>query len=96
MGAGLQVFDASGEIVSDDSTQIGRVLGYVDTGTSDGSLTNATLAEGKPWYQIMGLDVGYYCLLAEVSFSGTTMSWTFNGSTYKNSCRIIYGVYNNS
>lgn len=93
MIAGLEVNDAAGRPVVDVTNRLPRTLGSVWTGTSDGSLGHAGFAQGEPWFAMLGQEVGN--VSPEISFSGTTMSWTFQSAltAYRESCLILYGVY---
>jgi hypothetical protein len=102
MAAGLQIFDASGAVVVDLSDRPGRILGAASATTSsatygnNGSVTDARLANGTPFYIItpffgfFGDDFGYPI----VTFSGTTMSWNYvdNGNAAF-VCTIYYGTF---
>lgn len=93
MPQGLQVFDASGNVVLDLGTSTGRFIGSVTTGSVGGSVTSAALATGTPFYTILllsGADLGLKS--PDVSFSGDTMTWTYSGATAINNAIILYGV----
>lgn len=106
MPQGLQVFDADGHLVLDTSSRIGRILGYVDAPVGAGSIVNASFAQGTPFY-FVNKDFGVLGAYGpfelpsristpEVSFSGTTMSWTRAAPPDTDAggdCRIYYGVY---
>ena len=92
MPLGLQVFDASGNVIVDTSTRLGRILGVTNTNTSTGSLVNSNFSTGTPfWYAIPLLrnDVHFGPL---ITVSGNTLSWDYQGRTFVNH-RIVYGVY---
>lgn len=104
MSAGLQVFDASGNLIVDTSTYLGRILGSVtiESGNS-GSLVDAALLTGTPFavpctqfldgYDPFEWDPGISN--PSISFSGNTMSWSsYNSSLIERPSYIIYyGVY---
>lgn len=92
MPAGLQVFDASGNLVTNITDRIGRVLGTIETGTSNGSVTGVSgFSTGTPFKMCVTLSgLGYY--MPTVTISGTTLSWTFP-SGGQSECIIVYGVY---
>lgn len=78
----------------DSSTLLGRYLGQVSTGTSNGSTTHAGFAQGTPWWVI--LQIGSTGLedaskQPTVSVAGTTLSWTFGGGGGYNYL-IVFGV----
>lgn len=87
MPEGLQVWDATGNLVQDIPNRLTRLLGVVATTTAAGSLTDARFATGTPFYQKQGVD--FNSTGKEVTFSGTTMSWTAGN----HSGNIRYGVY---
>ena len=96
MPAGFQAWDASGNTVVDLSTRLGRILGVHTTGSSNGSITNAGLAQGTPFALVSQpnstvANGGTFYPSPTVSFSGTTMSWTFPGTGAPST--IVYGVY---
>lgn len=92
MPQGLQLWDAAGNLIVDYTTRCGLVLGRVDVGTGNqsGSVSNGGLADGAPFYFCIAEgDMGQK--QPNVSFSGTTMSWSAAGfGTYTGS--IFYGV----
>lgn len=92
---GLQVFDRGGNIVLDITDRLSRVLGSVNTGAVAGSTSNAALSSGTPWHMNTNADgtiMGTSDAQCVVSFSGTTMSWSYGAGTAKN-VDILYGVY---
>lgn len=94
MPAGIQAYAPDGTLLVSITDKIGKVLGYVDTGTSSGSLTNPALARA-----------GAFFLISSATFSPRTSSTktkvTLNKSTGVLSwvvssyspipARIIYG-----
>lgn len=99
MPAGLQTFDAAGNIIIDTSTRVGTLLGVVDTGKSDGSLAVPAFALGTPFWSITSLDSSYtmYAPSVEVGYLDGVyrIRWVFkdSGASYNNTFRITYGVY---
>lgn len=104
MPQGLQIWDASSNLILDPSTRLGKVLGYIDaaagTGLS-GSDTNAGLLLGTPWWTeipfsaVSGYPNAYDQGAAgalTVSVSTSTISWSYTG-VVGFARRIIYGVY---
>ena len=94
MAAGLQCFDASGNICFDSDINTTRILGSLNTGTTNGSITVPEFATKKGWAAInyiatdtSGFGPLYMSSLPQVSISGTTLSWSFGGfsidSTYQ-------------
>jgi hypothetical protein len=99
MPAGLQTFDAAGNIVIDTSTRVGTLLGTVDTGKSNGFVAVPEFSLGTPFWSISGLDSSYtmYAPSIEAGYLDGVyrIRWTFNvsGANYNNTFRITYGVY---
>jgi len=92
---GLQVFDASGNIVLDITDRLTRVLGEVNTGAAAGSVTDAGLSSGDPWYIAFRVDGAMWSSAdadLAISISGTTLSWSYGSGTAQN-MTITYGVY---
>jgi hypothetical protein len=88
---GLQVYDASSNLILDVTDSLGTVLGTVSTGTTSGSVTDANFANGTPFWAHLPLATNYLSLPPDITFSGTTLTWTFTGGG--TSSTIIYGVY---
>lgn len=92
MPQGLQVWNASGQLIVDVTDNLGRVLGIANvTGGAAGSVTHAGFAQGTGFWMLMG--VNSYALPAPAfSLSGTTLSWTWpDGGS--GSFKLVYGVY---
>jgi hypothetical protein len=94
MPQGLQVWDASGNLILDLTDRLGRILGISTlTPPTDGSVINADFATGTPFWACVPVSSGR-APVPNVSFSGTTLSWDFvAGISYGPSYRLIYGVY---
>lgn len=90
MPQGLQVFDASGNVMVDLTTSITRVLGMADIGTSNGSITDTGFSTGIPWWVVLCTSTGSNIFSPSIGVSGNVLSYTFplSGLT----ARIIYGV----
>lgn len=90
MGLGIQVRDAAGNLLLDNFTRVGRVIGVVPGNTAGGSFNVPSLAQGTPWafFQVLGqmtlANVG-----PQVSISGTTISYTASSYPFL----IVYGTY---
>ncbi len=94
MPNGLQINDASGNLVVDITTRLNRVLGRIDVNKANGSESNSGLSQGNPYFIILGQDVGL--ISPNVSISGTTITWTYDvvaPDEYKDNTIILYGVY---
>lgn len=91
MDAGLQIFDAAGQIRVDYAKRIGKVLGIliVPEGQA-GSLQVPDAARGVPF--LVATYIGAYTTAAlpfQPTFSGTTLSWSANSRPIM----IVYGYY---
>ena len=95
MAYGLQVWDSSGNTVMDTSTRMGRVLGTVSTGITNGSITNSAFSQGSPFYVVSTVGGSGYDVQPYVNVVGSTLTWYWgtSGAWYNASCIIIYGVY---
>ena len=95
MPAGLQIWDASGNLIFDTPTRCGRVLGTVTFGTMNGSVTNAQFAAGTPFWFVSQSSPGYAAYQPTIAVVGNTLSWswTVSGSTGNIGGTIIYGIY---
>ena len=91
--AGLWLIDQQGREKFTPATSNVTVLGIIETGKSNGSVTNARLAKGTP--VILGAlplaGSGY--AVPTFTVSGNTISWTFrnSGANTNQSCRFAYG-----
>lgn len=94
MAAGLEIYDASGNLIVDRFTSLGRVLGSVNTGGASGSISHDGFGTGVPFYFV-------YAQVAnnqwanewpDISFSGLDMTWSYQSNITVNNT-IIYGVY---
>lgn len=86
MPAGLQCFDAQGNLIFDANSNTTRILGSVNTGTSNGSITVPEFATRKGWATIdyIVTDTSnfgplYMSGLPQIAINGTVLSWAFNG-----------------
>ncbi len=86
MPQGLQVWDASGNLVLDVTTRLPRILGSVQTGTSAGSVTHTGLSSGTPFY--FATTMANFQNSPVGSFSGNVFSWTAGSDV-----QLVYGVY---
>jgi hypothetical protein len=91
MPAGLQVFDAAGNLEIDVTTRLTRILGSA-TVNSTGSVDVPEFAEGSPWY-VVTVDPTTPYAEPGITFSGTALSWDYGGATFRATVTIIYGVY---
>lgn len=89
MSVGIQIWDASGNSIIDETTQLARILGSTNSGTTGGSITDAGFATGTPFALFIPNDTTYWTgEYANPTWSGNTMSWTNSVDG-----KIIYGVF---
>lgn len=88
MPQGLQIWDASGNLIVDTTSRLARIIDSVTITSSNmsGSVNNARLAEGEGFYFLAGSNDN----MPTVSFSGTTMTWTQFATGWVG--RLFYGV----
>ena len=96
MSFGLQCFNASGAITVDNASTVTRYIQTFITSASAGSLTIPALASGRPWvaaYRYTNNSV--QSIAANVTVSGTTVSWSFpiGGSSNWSPMIVFAGVY---
>lgn len=100
MESGLTIYDEDGVVRLDAQTLVGRVLGSFSTGTANGSVTNALMLEGTPYYFCFANNAptGLVHCLPDVSISGATLSWVFRDFNVAGNAAarvplsVIYGV----
>lgn len=102
MTAGLKVYDPSGLLLLDMTSSISQMLGYVDTGAANGSLSIPLAPAGKTlFYAITELSAQNKYLgkrpgvTLTVGSSNATLSWQYSYQSgwgfYSLNCRIHYG-----
>ena len=93
MSQGLQLWDASGNLILDTSMRLGRVLNVVDlSGATDGSEENAGLLTGTPFWMVTFLG-SFATYMPTISVVGDDISWAFGGKGSGNSYKLVYGVF---
>ena len=103
MPAGFQTWDASGNLIVDTTTLLGRIIGSVSIVGTSGSITDARFANGTPFaFPVMGYSNAFSAFSLDasrsapaVSFSGTTLNWTRGAEgagAEVPSCTLYYGV----
>lgn len=99
MTAGVEAYAPDGTLIFSITDKVGKVLGYLDTGTSNGSLNVPALSGKRSFYiksqsAFAGVNYGQRTCRVTISPSGL-ISWTFgvSGSTNNISSRLIYGYY---
>jgi len=96
MTFGLQCWNAGGALTVDSTSTVTRYIETFITSASSGSLTIPALASGRPWvaaYRYTNNSVQY--IAANVTVSGTTVSWSFpiGGSSNWSPMIVFAGVY---
>lgn len=96
MTAGCQIFDAAGVLTFTSTDVLPRVLGNQQTGTVPGSVTDAGLANGTPYFFYVSYHTGTWLSQPTVTRSGNTISWawTNDGGVQANRSDgfIVYGI----
>lgn len=97
MAVGLRVTDSSGNVLLDMSSKLCRTLGYVDTGTVDGS-ASISLPAGTPFFISVPLaSKGRLGKGPGVTITQSSLVWDFSIPSgygyFAVSHRIYYGVY---
>jgi hypothetical protein len=95
---GFRAKKPDGTVLWEITDRLLQFLGVVSsTGTIDGSVVNAALAEPNavPFCFVYSLTSDAYIEQPVISFAGSTMTWTWPAGTdpaYRTTCRLIYGV----
>lgn len=98
---GLTIKNAAGVVMVDMTMKISQRQGYVDTGSTGGSVVIPALPPGKERFYVV---VPLVDLQREkgkkpgITISGNTLSWAYSYSTsgwgyFSANCRIYYGYY---
>lgn len=92
---GVRAWDAAHALIMDTNYRAGRILGVVDTGGANGSISHPGFSTGQPFWIVVSLDVSNAVTKCRPSVSGATMTWTYDSASGFNNgpCRIFYGVY---
>ena len=101
MPAGFETFDGAGNLIISVTDRITKILGTVDTGTSDGSIYVPGFSFGRPWVRGSAYTNGSPNELAAVAYiSGNTIIWYFVGPgdtpppfTVRRNTKLTYGIY---
>lgn len=84
---------ATGAVEVDQLTNMGRIMGTVETGGVNGSLAVPGFATGIPWAfpTLLGV-VSFSANVPEVVTSPTGLSWTYQSGSGSNAI-ITFGAY---
>jgi hypothetical protein len=94
MPAGLQIFDAAGNILLDTNTSICRVYGTVQV-SGTGSVS---VPDGRPWYSILEKNsFGFEECAYQFTIGSNSISWTpYPSEPFSpapDDPLIVYGAY---
>lgn len=100
MSYGLEVYDAQGNLIVSPDINMSIILGYITTGTEDGSHTDGNLNMSKGFAVSCGYtqndsDPNYLRKNPpHISVDGDTVSWKFGNMAAENraNIQIMYGV----
>ncbi|GLV22018.1 hypothetical protein TomMM35A_18710 [Sphingobium sp. TomMM35A] len=97
MPYGIRVRDSSGNLMVDTTDNLGRALGQVSTGTSDGSITVTDWsAQGVKFALPIPVGFMFSSLVSpKHAISGNTLSWSWEAGIpagNRLSTIILYGV----
>lgn len=92
----LRIRDAAtGKVVVDYADRLGTIIGVIETGQNNGSVSSPAFALGEAFYALQKVSTGSSNVGPKMTFSGTTLSWAFrnNGWASNANWRIIYGFF---
>jgi hypothetical protein len=103
MPAGLQCFDASGNLIVDITSRLSKICGVatLPNPATNGAFTDPNLSNGTPWLSFQPTAIWGFINM-DVSrpiftISGNTISWTYSPGATGNNFKIVgtlfYGVY---
>lgn len=102
MPAGIQVWDASGNLIMNFDTTLVKFLGVISVGTSyTGSQQSGTVTDSRftayaghtPFYTAVGGNINDENYDVQISISGNVLTWTFPNATARPDRTILYGIY---
>lgn len=101
MPSGMQCFDALGRLTVDFTTRLPRFLGSRSLAGDSGSLTDANLLQGTPFYIFQPAGLFYHisgdAARPVINISGSTLSWSYSGGVTQYHINVpgtlFYGVY---
>ena len=99
MPQGLQVWDASGNLILDTSTRLGRILGWADIGgyPYSGSIALPTIEAGAQVFVTVYNPISIvtpYWASVYVAVVGSNIDWSVDVTSFGDgTLRLIYGVY---
>lgn len=79
MASGMRVWDASGNLQQDTSTNMGRILGKVNTSGGSGSITTDGFLSGSVWVSVSNRQFALFPnATLSYSITGNTLYWSIN------------------
>lgn len=95
----IQIWDETGFQILDTESSVALILGSVliggDNQSQSGSFTDSRLPLGRPYSLVTSLEVtGFIGYIPTITFSGTTVSWSWPqqyGAISYPRTRFIYG-----
>jgi hypothetical protein len=100
MGAGLECYDASGQLMFTNEDALGRIIGKINVvgANGNGSFVDTNLISGRSFALFLGTTTGQYWTRCHVAVSGQTVSWWFENYAGKPGMNnpsgfIIYGLF---
>lgn len=94
MSQGLQVFNASGQVIFNTSDRLTRIIGSASL-SGNGSMVVPEFATGAGFYFMFALEEyapGVPRQFPRITISGTTLSWDTPGTPHVPGL-VFYGVY---
>lgn len=100
MPQGLQVFEENGKCILDIATITTELIGFANTGKSNGSIKDSKLIGKRVWCRVISSDISGIDVRArpKFSFNDDTISWKFEVQSGAEmgpvpDCKFMYGVY---
>lgn len=97
MSYGLEIRNASNQVTLSVTDSLTKYVGTfsIAAGASNGSATYADLAGGRPFATVIRTTTDPYQLYSPlITFSGTTVYWTFTTGSYnRTACNVVLGTY---
>lgn len=95
MPVGIEIYDASGNLILGVNDATGKYLGEAalpatSTSSTSGTITDSRLAGGTLWWLTTLPPTTEYSRDVTVSLSGTTLTWTVGADCP--ACTLFYGV----
>lgn len=97
MSYGLIVYDAGGNPIVNVADRLGRIIGSVNVGTTNGSVVVPQFSMGIPFYFLRADGPQQGTFPPTITISGNTLSWSqpsgYNSAWDKTPGTIFYGIY---